>query len=72
MNNHHQKIPIYKILILFNVESPPQGMNLPLVLIILLKKILPVILPIFQMHDILLHIKIRVPLFPQLLLQNIC
>ena len=68
IRNHHQKYPLYQILLLFNVDLPPQCMKLPLVLIIILGSILPVLISIILNHDILLHLEVRVSLFSSLFL----
>ena len=64
MRNHHPKLPLYQLLLIFHVELPPQGMNFNLVLIITLGNILP----IFHLSSkkILLHLQVRVPLVPRL------
>ena len=71
IRNLHPKLPIYQTLLLFIVYLPTQFMNLPLVINILLKNILPVLLPFIPNLDILLHLKARLSMLPKLLHQNI-
>ena len=53
MLNHHQKLTLYQLLLLFCVDLPPQGMKLTPDLIILLFKFLSVILPAIINHKII-------------------
>ena len=72
MQKHHWKIPIYQLLLLFFIYLPPQGINLPLILMILFNYIIPVILPAIQNHDILIHFQVGGSLLSRLFLQHIC
>ena len=71
IKNHHQKLSLYQRLVLFHVDLPPHGINLPVVLIIICKNIFSEIISIILNHDNLFHIKVGVPLFPFLSLQHI-
>ena len=54
MQNRHQKLNIYKLLLIFQLYLPTKGMKLPPFLMIILIIILPGILYIVQKNDILL------------------
>ena len=53
IHSRHQKLPLYQILLIFNVELPPHAMNLTPVPVLLLLNSLPFILPIIINTEIL-------------------
>ena len=62
MWNGYQKLYLNKILLLFNVDIPPQVMNLILILTFL-SNIPPMLSPNLIQYDILLLVKVRISLF---------
>ena len=71
MQNGHQKLYIYQILLVSFVEMPTQGTNLTLILTIL-SNIHPVLLPTEFHSNILILIQVRISLVRYLLFQHIC
>ena len=72
MQNRHQKLPIYQILLIFRVELPPRIVNLTPVLVLLLFKLLPLILSIVINHSIIHPLEVWVYIFHHLFLWDIC
>ena len=70
IHNWHQFFFPYQLLLLSCVDLPPQGMT-PTIIITILTKIPPVLLPTVFHSDILLFIQVRIPLFWYLYLQHI-
>ena len=71
MQNRHQKLFLYQLLLIFHVDPPPHGMQLNPVLVILLNNTLPVLLPVVQNPYILLHLQVWVCLFHHLFIYHI-
>ena len=65
------KISLYQLLLLFNVDLPPQGMYL-LLIVTFLRNIPPMLFPNCTHYDILLLIQVWISLFHHLVLQHIC
>ena len=65
MWNLQQKLPLYKLLLIFHVVLLPQVMIITPVIIILLLNLIPVILPIIINTEILLYLKVWVNIFHQ-------
>ena len=70
MWNGHQRRSIYQPLLIFNVNLPPQGMNL-IIIITFLRNTTPMLLPNCIQSDILLLIQVRISLLHHLVLRNI-
>ena len=70
MHNGHQKLYLYKILLIFCVDISHQSMNLTITLTIL-SKIPTVLLHTVLNYDIIFLIQARVSLFQYLILQHI-
>ena len=69
MQNRHQKISFYQILLLSCLDIPPQCMNLTLILTILSN--IPTVLLLTDFHsDILILIKVRISLVWHVFLQH--
>ena len=71
MWNHHQKLTFYQIHIIFHLDLTYQVMNILLFLVIILNNILTLLLCIIQDHDILLYLKVGVPIFTSIFFQRI-
>ena len=69
--NGHQKLSIYQLLLIFNVDIPPHGINL-LLIVTLLSNIPPMSVPNFIHYDILLLIQVQISLLWHLFLRHIC
>ena len=70
MCNGNRKPSIYQLSLLFNLDPPPQVINL-LLIVTLLSNIHIMFLPNVINFDILLHIQVRISLFQYMFLQHI-
>ena len=71
MCNLHWKIYFFQLLLISFLNLPPQYMNLPFPLGIILQHIFPVLHPVTQYLEILLHLQVEVSLFHWMFLQYI-
>ena len=69
--NRHRKISIFQLLLIFNIDLPPQGIHI-LIIVTFLRNIPPMLLPHFILYNILLLIQVRISLFRHLFLRHIC
>ena len=69
--NWHQKLSLYKVLLLFNVNLPPQWIKI-LLIFTSLSNIPQTLFPNCIQSDILLLIQFRISLFRHLILRHIC